>query len=675
MEAKLRTGASITVSPYQKDGRAIQPVGLEQVEAALRAASEHLLARQTPDGYWAGELASDASVPVGYIPLNIFMTGSIDPQRLRKIINVARSTQNPDGSWPSHYGGPGDLNVSIQVYFGLKLGGVEAETDFMQAARAFILSQGGVEQATVFTKIWLALFGQYEWDKTPSVPPEIIFLPNWFYFNIYEFASWSRETLMALSIVTTTRPVCRIDPARGVSELFAPPGAAAPSSAGKPADRSLFGRFWGGFFRLADRLLKVYAHSPLKPGRRRALRIAEEWIVEHQERDGSWGGILLPWIYSLYGLKSLGYTLDHPVVQRGMAGFEDFILEDDETLSFQPATSPVWDTAWSLLALREAGLEAALPALQRAAVWLLGQEIRHPGDWRVKNPHTEPGGWAFEFVNDWYPDLDDSAVVPRALLSASPAGSPDAGAGVPGAVLRSAEWVLSMQSKDGGWGAFDRDNDRQELVFVPFADFLTPLDPTCADVTAHVLEFFGALRGQSSNSELTQRLSQSMQRGVAYLKRTQEPDGAWYGRWGVNYLYGTGLSLAGLAAAGEDMRQPYIRRAVEWLVSVQNPDGGWGETCQTYSDPTLRGQGASTASQTAWALIGLVAAGEAPGPAAQRGAAFLINCQRRDGGWDEPAFTGTGFPRVFYLRYDYYHLYFPIIALARFYQALFPTGS
>jgi squalene-hopene/tetraprenyl-beta-curcumene cyclase len=636
---EFRSSAALTVKPE------VLP---EQVETAMRLAQQSLLERQNSAGYWAGELRADASVPAGYVPLMVFMRGEVEPERARKIIHSVKAQQNPDGSWSSHYAGPGDLNVSIQTYFGLKLAGVSRQETFMQRGRDFILSQGGISQANVFTKIWLALFGQYEWSGTPSLPPEIILLPNWFYLNIYEFASWSRETLVALSVVLTLKPVCPIPAEAGVDELYLEPKEARIYRLGKI--ERLFS--WRSFFLLADRLFKLWERLPIQLGRKRALQRTIDWIVEHQETDGSWGGILLPWIYSLYALKSFGYGLENPVVQYGLEGFEDFIIEDETNFSFQPATSPVWDTAWSLIALSESGLAADHPALVKAAGWLMSKEIRKQGDWRVKNPDTEPGGWSFEFSNDWYPDLDDSAVVPRALLGVQ---LPDQAQQAKNqAIQRAFKWVLSMQSKDGGWGAFDRDNDKQVLTQVPFADFMSPLDPTCADVTAHVMELLvGLNQGQAP-----------LRRAVDFLKATQESDGAWYGRWGVNYVYGTGLSLAGLAAAGEHLQQPFIQRAITWLVSHQNPDGGWGETCQTYEHPSLRGTGPSTASQTAWALIGLIKAGAVSSPSVQAGVNYLLRTQAADGTWQEEYYTGSGFPKVFYLRYDFYRLCFPLIALA-----------
>ncbi len=621
----------------------------ERVADAIRRTQGWLLEQQHAAGYWVGELEADVTVSAGYVPLMHFMTGSVDAQRQQKIITFVKSKQLPDGSWSTYYGGPGDVNVSIQAYFGLKLAGVSAEEPFMQRACQFVRSKGGVSQANVITKIWLALFGQFDWRGVPTIPPEIIFLPHWFYFNIYEFASWSRETIVALMVVIAQQPVCAVPASAQISELYVEPEGERVPKVGK-ADKLLS---WETFFLGMDRLFKRWERLPFKPGRRLALREAEQWIVAHQEADGSWGGIMLPWVYSLFALKSLGYTTKHPVIARGLAGLEDFIVEDETTFRLQPAVSPVWDTAWSIIALRESGLPADHPALCNAARWLLAHEIRAGGDWQIKNPETEPGGWSFEFENNWYPDLDDAPVVARALYSLhldTEDEHPKADA-----IRRALAWIMSMQSDDGGWAAFDKNNNKQILAHTPFSDFMSPLDPTCADVTAHVVELLAAL-------------GRSDARAIEYLKRTQEHDGAWYGRWGVDYLYGTGLTLAGLAAAGEHSCQDYVQRAVAWIMSRQNADGGWGETCRSYenADPAYRGSGPSTASQTAWALLGLIASGAAHSRAVQAGIDYLLRTQQADGTWQEDDYTGTGFPKAFYLRYDLYRIYFPLLALARY---------
>lgn len=657
-EDPSRKTATTMVGSQEEDIAALEEER-QRVTEAIQKAQEYLLAHQNPEGYWVGELEADVSVTAGYIPLMYFMVGKVDPERQQKVVSFVKSRQQSDGSWSTYHGGPGDLNVSIQAYFALKLAGVSAEEPFMQRARDFILAEGGLGQANVFTRIWLALFGQFDWHSIPTIPPEIILLPNWFYLNIYEFASWARATIVALTVILTQKPVCPVPEYAQVSELHGKPERQRNYKVAE-IDKRFFS--WERFFLLLDSLFKLWERLPYKPGRGLALRKTEKWIIEHQEADGSWGGIMLPWVYSLFALKSLGYPLDHPVIARGLAGLEGFIVEDASTLRLQPATSPVWDTAWTVIALRESGLPADHPALQKAARWLLGQEIRVGGDWQVKNPDTEPGGWAFEFENDLYPDLDDTPVVARALRKVRLSAEEEEAKAK--AIDRGLRWTLSMQSSDGGWAAFDRDNNKQILASVPFADFMSPLDPTCPDVTAHVIELLGELN----------RHHLALGRALDYLKRSQEVDGAWYGRWGVNYVYGTGLVLAGLAAAGESSEQSYIRRAVSWLRSHQNADGGWGETCHTYEDPAFRGIGPSTASQTAWALMGLMAAGEVLSPAVRAGINYLLETQQADGSWKEDAYTGTGFPRAFYLRYDLYRIYFPLIALARYRACLEEAG-
>jgi squalene-hopene/tetraprenyl-beta-curcumene cyclase len=485
----------------------------------------------------------------------------------------------------------------------------------------------------------------------------MILLPDWFPLSIYEFASWSRATIVAIMALTALRPVCPVLASASLAELSV-----------QGEDRALgAARHWGplsweALFLRLDRLLKAGERARLKPLRRPALRRVEEWILSHQEQDGGWGGILLPWVYSLMALKALGRSADDPAIVKGIRGLDDFFVEEPGGEWLQPATSPVWDTAWSVIALRESGLAADHPALRRAALWLLSQEIQRRGDWAVKNPRVLPGCWAFEFANSLYPDLDDTAVVPRALsrvrLEDGQEGRKQE------AIRRAAAWIEAMQGRDGGWAAFDRDNNRRALAHVPYGDFMTPLDPASPDVTAHVLEFL-AEQGGSGRAVAT---------GLRYLRKEQEADGAWFGRWGVNYLYGTGLCLAAAQACGERMDQGYVRQAVSWLRSCQNPDGGWGETCATYDHPQLRGRGASTPSQTAWALLGLSAASgperEPDGGSLARGVAYLLDTQNGDGWWPEEQYTGTGFPRAFYLRYDLYRLYFPLLALARCAESL-----
>ncbi len=624
----------------------------DDLRLGVARARDHLLRRQHPDGYWQGELQADASVTAGYVPIVYAVTGRIDADRARRAAAYVASQQLPDGSWPAYHGGDGNLDVSVQAYFGLKMAGVDASQGAMVKARSYILAHGGVDRTNLMTKLWLAVFGQVPYDAVPSVPPELMLLPDHGPFSIYDVASWSRETLVALMIVTALRPVFDVPEGAAIDELFAPGAVAAPLVRGGG------GLGWPALFRLADGAARWWQRLPRPPMRGLALDRAEAWLLRHQESDGSWGGIMLPWMYALFALKALGYAEDHPVLARGIAGLETFIVEDDTTLRLQPATSPVWDTAWTVLALREAGLAPDDPALVRSARWLLEREIRKPGDWHVKQPQVEAAGWSFEFANDWYPDLDDTPVVARALggleLPQALAARRD------DAVRRALRWTLAMQCKDGGFAAFDVDNDRAFLAHAPFSDFVPPVDPSCADVTAHVLELLAAL----GEDGLARR------RAIDFLVRTQEDDGAWYGRWGVNYLYGTGLALAALGAAGAERVADAVARGAAWLRSRQNDDGGWGETCRSYERPgqETRGRGPSTASQTGWALLGLTAAGGVPGAddaAVRRGVGFLLDSQSGDGDWAEEATTGTGFPGTFYLRYDLYRVTFPLMALAR----------
>ena len=647
-------GDDIEIRKQSRQGPFPRGINISSIDTAIKKARDYLLSIQNHKGYWVGELEADVTVAAGYIPLMYCMTGKVDEERQNKIIAYVKSKQKTDGSWSTYYGGDGDLNVTIQAYFALKLAGISPEEEFMRRACEFVLANGGITRSSTLTKIWLAIFGQFDWRGTPSLLPEVILLPDWFLFNIYEFASWSRATIVALMVVLTQKPVCKVPESAGTAELYVETESQRKYSPGK--FDNLFS--WKSFFLVIDRLFKIWNQLPFKPFRKLALKKTEEWIIEHQESDGSWGGIMLPWIYSLIALKCQGYALNHPVIAKGMGGLTGFIMEDSSTFRLQPATSPVWDTAWAVVALYESGLPDDHPAMIGAGRWLLDEEVRVSGDWRVKNRHVSPGCWSFEFDNDLYPDIDDTAVVPRALLRVRFQNSENEHK--VGAIERGTAWVIGMQSDNGGWAAFDRNNNMEILAHVPFADFMTPLDPTSPDVTAHVMEMLGELGINNS------RLKQS----ISYIKREQKVDGSWYGRWGVNYLYGTGLVLAGLRAMGEDMAQDYVGRAVSWLFSCQHEDGGWGETCQTYNQPSLKGIGPSTASQTAWALIGLIAAGKGDTLAVERGIDYLLDNQGDDGDWKEEAYTGSGFPKAFYLRYDLYRIYFPLLAIAQYRNSL-----
>jgi len=480
------------------------------------------------------------------------------------------------------------------------------------------------------------LFGLWSWERVPALPPEIVLLPRWVPLNIYDFACWARQTIVALSLVKAHRPVHELP--FDLAELHAGGGEPAPQRA--PSR-------WTPWLRRLDALARAYERRPFAPLRRLAMARAERWIVRRQEADGSWGGIQPPWVYSLIALHLRGYSLDHPVMRRGLEGLESFTIEEDGVRRLEACQSPVWDTALALIALSDAGVSGDDPAIISAADWLLENQILGRGDWAIKRPRLEPGGWAFEFANANYPDIDDTAEV---VLALERVRHPDSER-VRSAIERGARWVSGMQSSDGGWGAFDADNCRSLVRDLPFCDFGEVIDPPSADVTAHVIEMQAVLGRPGP-------------RGLDWLLAAQEDDGSWFGRWGVNHVYGTGAAVPALIAAGISPVDARIRRAVRWLERHQNADGGWGEDCRSYDDPAWIGRGESTASQTAWALLALDAAGE-ESEAVRSGVAWLAETQSPDGTWDEPQFTGTGFPSDFYINYHLYRLVFPIMALGR----------
>ena len=535
----------------------------------------------------------------------------------------------------------------------------------MKIAAGWIRGQGGIAATRVFTRIWLALFGEWPWDELPVMPPELIYLPRWFPLNVYDWACWARQTIVPLTVVCSLRPVRPLP--FSLAELDGPAGRVPRRGAG--IGRAAKADGWSMAFRGLDRVLHRYERHRGNVGAAAALRTAAmrrcaEWIIARQERDGCWGGIQPPWVYSLMALHLLGYDNEHPVIQRGLAGLDRFTVTEDtpdgRLRRIEACQSPVWDTVLAMIAMSDAGLPADHAALQSAARWVLGEEIRGPGDWQVRRPGLPPSGWAFEFDNDGYPDIDDTAEVVLALSRVTLPG-PDAE--LPGAAARRAlDWLTGMQSKDGGWGAFDADNTSRLVTKLPFCDFGEVIDPPSADVTAHTIE---ALAGAGLAR------TRAARRGVAWLLRNQEPDGSWFGRWGANYVYGTGAVVPALIAAGVLPGKPCIRRAVAWLISHQNSDGGWGEDLRSYADPARAGRGASTASQTAWALLALLAAGGDDALAsAARGVAWLVTTQRPDGTWDEPQFTGTGFPGDFYINYHLYRLVFPVSALGRYLRSM-----
>ena len=646
------------------------------VELAIARSHSYFRSTQFQEGYWWGELESNNTMEAEYILLSYFLD-KVDPEKWRKITNYIISKQRDDGSWGQYYEAPGDLSTSVECYFALKLAGRQADSEPLRKAREFILSKGGVAQARVFTKIWLALFGQWDWRGTPNMPPEVMLLPSWIPFNIYEFSSWARPTIVPLMVVLTDHPTRQAPEWANIDEIYLHPRAETDYSLPRPGSSlSLASLLYH-----VDQLIGLYRRFPIQPLRNTAERKVEEWVLSHQGDDGSWGGIQPPWVYSLIALHHLGYANDHPVIERGLAGIEGFAIEDEDTMTIQGCISPVWDTCLAQLALLESGVAPDDPMVQKSGLWLLDRQILAGGDWQVRTRDVAPGGWAFEFHNDLYPDIDDACIVVMSLMLAD-LGESDQPKKAE-AVRRGVDWMMALQSKVGGWAAFDKDNNRKYMAQLPFSDFGETLDPPSSDVTAHVLEMLGRL-GYSRDYP-------PLQKGYEFLRREQEHNGSWFGRWGVNYIYGIGSVLPALAAIGEDMAQPYIHRAVGWLLDHQNQDGGWGESCGSYVDPSLHGVGPSTASQTSWALLALLAAGEVSHPAVVKGVKYLIVTQREDGTWDEPYFTGTGFPgyRVgeriqnlpktgqrgfqgldmpagFMLNYHLYRNYWPLLALGRY---------
>ncbi|HEX9235027.1 MAG TPA: squalene--hopene cyclase [Actinomycetota bacterium] len=607
---------------------------------AVDRARTHLLGLQTPAGWWKGELQTNVTMDAEDLLLRAFL-GNLSHRELIPSAAWIRSQQRPDGTWANFFGGPGDLSTTVEAYAALRLAGDPPDAEHMQAARAFVLDLGGIELSRVFTRMWLALFGQWPWERLPALPPEALFFPSWFPLNVYDFACWARQTIVPLTVVASLRPV------RPVGFNLHELRTGLPDHPGRP----IFS--WEGRFERLDRWLHAYERHPIRPLRRAALAAAASWIIRRQEADGSWGGIQPPWVYSMIALNLLGYSLDHPVLRSAMNGLEGFTLWEDGVRRMEACQSPVWDTALAVIALSDAGLPEDHPSLLRAADWLLDEEIATRGDWAVHRPDLPAGGWAFEFANDGYPDIDDTAEV---LIALRRVRLPDHER-TEAAIRRGVRWIRGMRSMDGGWGAFDADNTRDLCRRLPFCDFGEVIDPPSADVTAHVVEM---LAGEGLAAEAATR------GGLAWLERNQEPDGSWFGRWGANHVYGTGAVVPAAIAAGVPAAHPRIGRAVRWLQEHQNADGGWGEDLRSYRDPPWIGRGRSTASQTAWALLALLAAGDRSIPAVERGVGWLLETQRPDGTWDEPWFTGTGFPGDFYINYHLYRLVFPVQALGRF---------
>ncbi|HEV3339518.1 MAG TPA: squalene--hopene cyclase [Pirellulales bacterium] len=645
-----------------------------QAAKAIDGASSWLLAAQDADGFWCGELEGDTILESEYVLLLAWL-GRHDTPEAHKAARYILSKQLPEGGWSIYPGGKLEISASVKAYFALKLTGHAIGAEHMQRARRAILAHGGADAVNSFTRYYLALLGQISYEQCPAVPPEFLLLPNWFPVNLYSISSWSRTILVPLSILSSYRPVTSLDARLGIRELFLKspdrwPPLRCPGLKGGTGPLS-----WDRFFRMVDAAWKLCQRHNVLPLRRRAIGVAARWMIDRFDGSDGLGAIFPPIVWSVVALKCLGYADDSLEVRYCHEQLRRLMIEEDDTLRLQPCKSPVWDTAIALRALLAAGnsgdsptgeTDGFVPPVRRAVEWLLDKQIRRTGDWST-TVEAEPGGWCFEHANDFYPDLDDTSMVAMALAEqfiATADGAPTGDATCTQLLSRTTKaialaerWMLGFQNRDGGWGAFDRDNDAEFLCHVPFADHNAMIDPSTADLTARVLEALGRLGRRVGDP--------AVDRAVHYLRSSQEADGSWIGRWGVNYIYGTWQVLTGLAAVGVPSDDPLMVAGAEWLLAHQQAAGAWGESCDTYADPALRGQGPPTASQTAWAVLGLLAAGRHDDPATLRGIRWLVAQQREDGSWDESEFTGTGFPLVFYLRYHLYRIYFPLLALAR----------
>ncbi len=621
-----------------------------QVADAITRAQENLLRQQKPDGHWCGELIVDSTLCSDYI---VFMhwCGEVDAQLQRRCVRHILKRQLPDGGWNIYYGGPSEINASAKAYFALKLAGCSVDAPFMQEARANIIRRGGIPQMNTFSKLYLALLGQFPWKYLPAIPVEMVLLPRWAPFHIYKMSSWSRAMLVPLAIINHFKPTRVLPGEKQLHELY--PLGTEQSDLRLPRSEPFW--TWRNFFLRLDDTLKFLQPLRIRPLRRRALEEAERWMVERIGEGSDGLATVFPAMLNcLIALRALGYSKSDPIYAKAEKDFARLFVDDPEDFRIQPCLSPVWDTAITIISLAESGLPSEHPALQKAADWLVNKEVRIRGDWSANNTHPHASGWAFEYNNIYYPDTDDTAMVLMALRLVQPKDSH----ALNEIFRRALDWQLSFQCRDGGWAAFDKDVTTPWLEDMPFADHNAILDPTCSDLTARTLELLGYIGFDPKTP--------SVREAMRYLIDTQDEDGSWYGRWGVNYIYGTWQVLRGLRAIGQDMTQAWILRGRDWLESCQNSDGGWGETCGTYENPSTKGIGESTASQTAWAIMGICACGDLDRPSIQRGLRYLLSSQKSDGSWDEEQITGTGFPRVFYLKYDMYRQNFPLLALATY---------
>ena len=625
------------------------------LETALKRSQAFLFSQQKPEGYWVGELMVDATLVADMIAYHHW-NRKVDPVWQRKAVHHIFSMQLLDGGWNIYYGGPAEVNATVKCYLALKLAGVPVTDPRMLRAREVALNLGGVPRMNTFSKLYLALLGLFPWDYLPTIPCEVILIGKWFYVNVNEMSSWSRSMLVPLAIINHFKPTRQ--PKINLDELY-PEGIHQRDLALAPDPERIT---WRNFFLWLDRLHKFaewFAENKIHPFRKRALKKAEQWMLERFEGTDGLAAIFPAMLNSLIALKALGYPDDHPQVVRAERKLKELEHETKDSVRIEPCFSPVWDTAIVAICLHESGISSDDPVLKRCTEWLMTKEIRFRGDWQYKNPaKVEPSGWVFEFENKWNPDVDDTAMVLLALRKV-PTDNPQAR---DECFQRGLKWMLTFQCRDGGWAAFDKDCTKGVLEKVPFADHNAMLDPECADITARILELLGYEGYSVENAQV--------QKALRYVQEHQEEDGSWYGRWGVNYIYGTWQVLRGLRALNLDMNEPWLLKARDWIESVQHEDGGWGERCNTYDDPVFKGQGPSTASQTAWAVMGLCAFDDPNRPSIRRGIQYLIEKQNSDGSWTEHETTGTGFPKVFYLKYDMYRNSWPLLALATYRKLL-----
>ncbi|HRK02047.1 MAG TPA: squalene--hopene cyclase, partial [Oligoflexia bacterium] len=628
---------------------------------AAKKAIDYCISIQSKDGHWCAELESNATITSEYVFLQHALGLDLSKKK-NAICRYFFGNQKADGSWGIASNHPGDLSTTAECYLALRLLGISTNDERLKKAEHYILAQGGLERVRIFTRINFAMFGLWPWSAIPVIPPEFIFLPPKSPVNIYSLSSWARGTMVPLFMIFHHKPIFALPNGRSASNDWLDHLWRNPTQKNIPYTDPLVeilrkhGTGWKSFFSASDVFLRTYERYKPRWLRAFAIKKCEEWVLERQEKTGDWAGIFPPMYNGVLALYLHGYSLDSKEVKGGLEAIERFAIEDEQGFRVQACVSPVWDTVLTMIGMIDCGHDGKDEKLLRAREWIKQRQLLVDyGDWKVYNPKLRSGGWAFEYENSWYPDVDDTAAVIIGLLKQDRDFSKSL------TVQRAVEWTVGMQNRDGGWAAFDINNDKIFLNEIPFSDMDSLCDPSSPDVTGRVLEALGILGGR--------KFEKNIKRGVEYLRKTQEKEGSWFGRWGVNYVYGTSNVLCALSRL-KNVRanDPMIVRALDWLKSVQNADGGWGECLESYSNKALMGKGQSTASQTAWAVMGLLAYLPATDESIRKGIEWLITRQKSNGNWDEEEFTGTGFPNHFYLRYHLYRQFFPMMAIGRFLQ-------